>query len=246
MRLAIHQPEHLPWLGFFNKMSMADVYVILDNVQYVKGNYQNRNRIMGTNGPQWINVPVNNKGRLESTILDMTFADETNPNWRKKYLNTIYCSYHKYPYFEEIYSYFEKIMDKNYKYLYDFNVDMIYYFANLLKIHPQFIRASELEVQGKKSDLVLSICKELKADIYISGEGGRHYMHLEDFKNAGIDVVFQKYIHPVYLQKTGKEFEPYMSIIDLLFNVGPEKAIDMVKNNGYCEKEDGSVWNGQN
>jgi hypothetical protein len=242
MVVTIHQPEHLPWLGFFNKMSMADVYVILDNVQYVKGNYQNRNRIIGTNGPQWIFVPVNNKGRMESTILDMTFADETNSTWRKKYLNTLYCSYHKYPYFEKYYAYFEELMAKNYTHLCDFNLDIIFYFAELLEIKPQFIRASELETSGKKSDLVLSICKAVNADVYISGEGGRHYMKLDDYEQAGIDVVFQKYKHPEYVQHTGKPFEPYMSVLDLLFNVDIEEAKGLVKDHGWCEYEDGRRW----
>ena len=243
MVLSIHQPEHLPWLGFFNKMSMADVYVILDNVQYVKGNYQNRNRIMGTNGPQWINVPVNNKGRLESTILDMTFADRYNPNWRKKYLQTIYCSYHKYPYFNDYYPYFEKLMKKPYDHLYDFNADIIFYFADILEIRPKFIRASDIDTSGKKSDLVLSICKNLNADVYISGEGGKHYMHLNDFAEAGIDVVFQKYEHPVYIQKTGRNFEPYLSTLDLLFNVSLDEAKTLVKENGCCSYQDGTLWN---
>lgn len=230
--VTIHQPEHLPWLGFFNKMSMADVYVILDDVQYKKNNYQNRNRIMGTNGPQWLSVPVVNKGRMDTTILDIRTDDQTNPVWRKKYLNTIMLSYKKKPFFDEHYTFIEDVLNKPYHTIYEINVEIIFHYAELLDIHPKFIRSSEMKTKGKKSDLVLSICKSLNAGTYISGEAGREYMHLEDFNNAGIKVVFQEYDHPTYDQHTKLDFAPYMSTMDLLMNVPIEEARGLVKNYG--------------
>lgn len=237
MIATIHQPEHLPWIGFFQKMSMAQEYVILDNVQYTKGNYQSRNHIMGTNGPQWINVPVKSKGCLESTLLDIQIDDEHNPKWRKKYLNTIYCSYRKCPYFEENYVYLEELMKKPYSRLCDFNIDIIMHFADILNIHPHFIRASELNVEGHKSDLILSICKAIEADVYISGAGGRHYMKLDDYKEAGVKVLFQEVTHPRYTQHNYSGFEPYMSVFDLLVNVGARDAEYIVKESGYCAEK---------
>ena len=218
MKLAIHQPEHLPWLGFFNKMAQVDTYVILDDVQYVKGNYQNRNKILGTNGEQWISVPVQGKGRLDSTILDMQIAEERNPKWRRKYLNTLYLSYRNHPYFSLHFPFFEKLLEKNMMSLRDLNIEIIHYFADFLDIHPRFLKASELETEGKKSDLVLSICKTLGADTYLSGAGGMHYMNLEDFEREGIEVCFQNFTHPVYPQLHTEEFIPYLSTLDLLFN----------------------------
>lgn len=232
MIITIHQPEHLPWIGFFNKMSMADVYVILDDVQYEKSNYQSRNRIMGTNGPQWINVPVKSKGALNTLIKDIEIAEQTNPNWRKKYLNTLYLSYRKYPYFDKHFAFFEELLKGSTKRLYDINEKIIFYFADILNIHPQFVRSSELTKEGKKSDLVLSICKTLEAQTYISGAGGRHYMDLGKFEEAGIDVIFQEYEHPVYMQHTNHNFEPYLSVLDLLMNVSDEEARDIV----YCSR----------
>lgn len=235
MKVTIHQPEHLPWLGFFNKMSMADVYVILDNVQYTKGNYQSRNKIMGTNGPQWLGVPVSTKGWKESTIHDMKFAEDGVKNWKRKYLNTIYLSYHRHPYFDKYYPYFDELMEKGYEYLCDFNVDIIMQFAEWLDIHPRFIRASELRTEGKKNDLVLSICKALNADVYISGAGGRNYMRIEDFEKVGVSVAFQHFDHPQYHQEKNNVFVPYMSTLDLLFNEDIEVAKHLIKSSGYCE-----------
>ena len=218
MQVTIHQPEHLPWLGFFNKMAKADTYVILDNVQYRKGYFQNRNKILGTNGEQWISVPVQGKGRMDSTILDMQIAEERNPKWRRKYLNTLYLSYRNHPYFSLHFPFFEGLMEKNIMSLRDFNLEIIYYFADFLDIHPKFVKASDLSIEGKKSDLVLSICKNLGADTYISGPSGADYMKLEDFEREGIAVTFQHFIHPVYPQLHTEEFIPYLSTLDLLFN----------------------------
>lgn len=232
MIVTIHQPEHQPWLGFFNKMSMSDVYVILDDVQYVKNNYQNRNRIMGSNGPQWLSVPVVNKGRIETTILDIVTNDEQNPVWRKKYLNTIEMSYRKKPYFNDIYPFVEKTINSEIKSLFEINYALIMKYAELLDIKPKFVRASRLKKEGKKSNLVLSICKNLGADIYISGEGGRHYMHLDDFRDSGVNVLFQKYSHPIYNQHSKREFEPYMSTMDLLMNVPLDQARSLIRDYG--------------
>lgn len=234
MIVTIHQPEHQPWLGFFNKMSMADVYVILDDVQYVKNNYQNRNRIMGSNGPQWLSVPVVNKGRIETTILDIVTNDEQNPVWRKKYLNTIKMSYSKKPYFNDIYPIVEKVIKSDTKSLFEINYALIMKYAELLDISPKFVRASEMDKTGKKSDLVLSICKALNADTYISGEGGRHYMHLDDFAKEGVKVVFQNYLHPVYDQHSKREFESYLSTMDLLMNVSLKEAKQLICYGNQC------------
>lgn len=237
MITTIHQPEHLPWIGFFQKMSMAETYIILDNVQYRKGYYQNRNRIMGTNGSQWINVPVQSKGCLNTTLQDILIDDKTNRNWRKKYLNTIYCSYRKCPYFDKYYRYLEELMDKSYTNLCNLNIDIIMYFADVLDIHPNFIRASDLSAEGHKSDLILSLCKTVGADVYISGTSGRDYMKLDDYRDAGIKIVFQEMKHPVYIQHNNQGFEPYMSVLDLLFNVEQKDAQRIVKESGYCVDE---------
>ena len=228
MKVAIHQPEHLPWLGFFNKMSMADIYVIFDDVQFEKNNFQNRNRIMGTNGPQWLGIPVNLSGHATDKINEITIAREANPKWATKYLNTIRFSYCKHPYFQEYFPFFEDLFAKDYKYLIEVNEKIIFYFADLLKIQPKFVKSSEISKEGSKSDLVLFICKYLNADTYISGTGARGYLHEDAFNKVGINVVYQNFNHPVYGQYNRDNFTWYLSTLDLLFNVGAKKARELI------------------
>ena len=235
MILTIHQPEHLPWLGFFNKMSTADQFVILDSVQYRKNYFQNRNKILGTNGEQWLMVPVETKGHIDSRICDMRIANDINPKWREKYLRTIEFAYRKHPFFNEHFPFFEDLLGKDAIKLCDFNIEIINYFADKLDIHPVFIRSSEMETDGSKTDLILDICKRLNADIYVAGPSGRDYLNLTDFKEAGIRVVFNDFEHPEYRQHKREGFTPYLSVLDLLMNESLEEARKIV-----CGK---NFWN---
>ncbi len=224
MIITIHQPEHLPWLGFFNKLSKAELFVILDSVQFEKNYFQNRNRIIGTNGVQYIGIPVHSVGHMDGTIASTEIATKTNKNWKIKYLNTIRQSYGKYPYFFDVYPILENAINFDTDYFADINIAIIQGFANALGFHPQYVRSSELGVEGLKSNLILEICKSVNADTYIAGPSGRDYLHMEDFSVAGIKVVFNDYKHPSYPQKKSQEFVPYMSALDLFMNCGFEEA----------------------
>lgn len=224
MIVTIHQPEHLPWLGYFNKMAKADIFVILDSVQFEKNNFQNRNRILGSKGAQWIGVPVLDQSRLASTIMDTNIATEKKPKWRKKYMQTIEMFYHKHPFFSDVYPIVETAISLNTEKVCDINLSMIYGFAEKLNIRPSFIKTSEMAVSGSKTELLLSICKKLNAAEYIAGSGGRAYMDLSLFSDAGIAVSFNDYHHPVYPQMRSTEFIPYLSSMDLFMNVGFSEA----------------------
>lgn len=228
MKVTIHQPEHLPWLGFFNKMSKADVFIILDNVQFRKNYFQNRNKIMGTNGPQWLTVPVLGRGHMECTIKDMNIVNDNNSKWEKKYFDSIYFSYKKYPYFNEYISFFENLLHKEHNNICELNIEIIMFIANVLNICPTFIKASTLNVIGTNSDLILNLCSAVGAETYISGPSGRDYLKVNDFTQNHIDIIYNDYIHPNYPQKTTSEFVPFLSTIDLLFNVGSETALEII------------------
>lgn len=236
MIVTIHQPEHLPWLGFFNKIAKAEVYIVMDNVQFEKNYFQNRNKIIGTNGVQWLGLSVSKKGHMDSTLAETEIADI--PKWREKYLQTIKFSYSKYPYFNDVYDVLEKAIYTDSNKLVDINLAIIKGFAEKLDIKPKFVMASSLDVSGKKSDLVLSLCEAVNATTYIAGPSGRDYMDLESFKEAGIEVKFNDYTHPVYEQRKTEEFTPYMSIVDLTMNCGFKEAkrIIMEGNEGFSEK----------
>lgn len=224
MIITIHQPEHLPWLGFFNKLSKADVFVILDSVPYRKNYFQNRNRIIGSNGEQYIGIPTLNVGHIEGTIATTKIAVQGNAKWKTKYLNTIKMSYSKHPYFFDVFPMLEQAILMDTEYLSDINIAIFTSFAKSMGFSPKYIKSSELSVSGSKSDLILNICKELSTDIYIAGPSGRDYLKLESFKDAGIKVVFNDFHHPVYPQKKTKEFIPYLSTLDLLMNCGFEES----------------------
>ena len=229
--ITIHQPEHLPWLGLFNKIAKAETFVLLDTVQYEKNYFQNRNRIMGTSGqPQWIGIPVNTKNHEENTIRTTKISVSGNTkNWKKEYLRTITYCYSKHPYFSDVFPLVEESINLDTEYFADINIFMIKKFCDALDIHPEFIRSSEIDYGGGfKSYLNLNITKAVHGDVYISGPSGREYLDLDSFKEAGIRVVFNDYDHPVYPQRRSKEFVSHLSALDLFMNVGFAEAKNII------------------
>lgn len=238
MIITIHQPEHLPWLGLLNKIAKADKFVVLDSVQYEKNYFQNRNRVLGTNGVQWLSVPVSNKGHMDGSIASTLIAnDPKNAKWRIKYLQTVKQSYGKYPFFNDVFPILEEAFAIETDYLYDVNFHIIKSFCDKLDIHPEYVRSSELNVDGLKSDLILDICKATDADVYIAGPSGRDYLNMKSFEDAGITVKFNDYHHPVYPQRRTDEFVSHLSALDLFMNVGFDEAkkIIMSENEGLSD-----------
>ena len=229
MIITIHQPEHLPWLGLFNKIAKAEQFVILDSVQYEKNYFQNRNRILGTNGVQWLSIPISNKGHMDGSIATTQIAnDPKNIKWREKYLQTIKQSYGKYPFFNDVFPIIEKAINLDTDLFCEINISMIKDFCSALDIHPEYIRSSKLELDTLKSDLILDICKKVDADVYIAGPSGRDYLDLSTFNEASIRVVFNDYHHPEYPQRKTDEFISHLSAIDLFMNVGFVEAKKVV------------------
>ena len=229
--ITIHQPEHLPWLGFFNKASKAEIFVLLDTVQYEKNYFQNRNRILGTNGqPQWIGIPVNTKNHEDNIIktTKITVAGNTK-NWKREYLRTINYCYCKHDHFAEVYPLLEQCINYESEYFADINIEIIKAFCKELDINPQFIRSSEIDYGGGfKSDLNLNITKAVGGDVYISGPSGRDYLDMESFAREGIGVVFNDYNHPAYPQRRSKEFVSHLSALDLFMNVGFKQGKEII------------------
>lgn len=239
MIITIHQPEHLPWLGFFNKISKAEKFIILDNVQFRKNYFQNRNRIIGSNGVQFVNVPTKTKGHMDSDLAHTKIStDGSNMKWREKYLKTVRMSYSKHPFFPEVFPILENAIEMETEFLYDINFTIIKSFAEKIDINPEYIRASEMRLDGSKSDLILNICEQMKADVYIAGPSGRDYLNVQSFSNAGITIKYNDYKHPVYPQRKNREFESNLAALDLFMNCGwgEGKKIMMNGNEGWDDK----------
>ena len=209
--IAVHQPEHLPWAGYFLKMMRCDIWVNLDCVQYSKNQYQNRNKIIDRNGQTlWITVPILQKGHTTNTIRGMKIAN--NSTWKRKYLKTILLNYSSYPFFKNYYPKLEEIIFSADENLSSLNISLIIFIKNILEINPTIIHAFDLNPNGKKNCLIIDLCKKLGGTKYISGNGAKKYINVSQFNEKNIDVVFNE----------TPDFLPKVSIIDLLFRHGPK------------------------
>lgn len=224
MILTAHQPVYLPWLGLFHKIAVSDKFVSFNQVQYLPKDWNNRNRIKTPQGPLWLTVPVLTKGYLEKQITEIEI-NNVEP-WRRKHWRSLLGNYRGAPYFKIYSDFFEELYKRDWRFLAAFNDHMLQWFLKTLGIQVEFHAASQFQFQGTKSDLVLDMCKQLGADVYIFGELGKGYADVEAFQKAGKEVIFQKYEHPVYPQQHGA-FISHLSIVDLLFNCG-DSSLDIL------------------
>jgi hypothetical protein len=219
-----HQPQFMPWIGFFNKASMGDIYLIHDVDQYKKETFENRNKIRLKNkeGWDWITVPVSSPNKSKHIpIAEMRFAQ---PNWKRKALKKIELSYGRAPFFKEYFPKIVEIYDFETQSLLEFNVNAIKAFFKILDINIPVYRSSEMiakghKLEGQSTDAVVSMASWFEADVLVAGVMGKTYLEVEKFEEANCKLVFQDFKHPTYNQHHG-EFLPYMSIVDLLFNEG--------------------------
>lgn len=218
MIVGIHQPAYLPWLGYFDRIASVDLFIYLDTVQFQKGSFQNRNKILVANGPAWLTVPVETAGMLETNILKETRIRDDQP-WRAKHLGSLRAAYGRAPMFTEIMAKIEPFYLRPWQRLADLCWDMLAEFNRILGIRTRIVKASELgEVAGKKSDLVRDLCLRVGATGYLSGSQGREYLDLHSFDAAGIPVRFQDFAPRPYPQRN-PGFVPAMAVVDYLFNV---------------------------
>jgi len=216
--IAIHQPNFMPWLGYFYKMAHADIFVLLDDVLHSKGSYTNRVKIKSPNGVKRLTVPLSQK---EIAIKDLPVAN--HEKWQSKQIRLIHDSYSKAACFGEYYCYLEDIYSRTWDYLVDLNIAIIHFLKESLNIDTKLVRSSELHVDDRdKNTRNLSLCKALDGDIYLSGDGGGRQYNLEDlFHKENMEVQYANFKHPVYEQLWG-DFEYGLSAIDLILNHGQE------------------------
>lgn len=228
MIVTIHQPEYLPYLGFFDRIEKADIFVILDDVQYQKGGFINRNKIKTSQGWQWLTVPIKEKESLRK-IFQVEIDNQIA--WEKNHWKAIFYNYQRAPYFKKYANFFQKVFQKKWKKIVNLDVYLIKQLLSILGIRTKLYKSSQLNVQGKGTARLVNLCQKLKAYTYLSGPGGKRYLDLTQFEEKKIKVIFQDFSHPVYPQRFEKiGFIPNLSIVDLLFNCGP-KSLDIIK--GY-------------
>ncbi|MEO7423952.1 MAG: WbqC family protein [Fibrobacteria bacterium] len=218
MILSAHQPAYLPWLGLFHKIALADHFIVFDQVQYVPKDWISRNTIKGPNGPILLTVPVLRKDHRDKRIVDIEIKNDTP--WAKKHWMSIEQCYRKTPFFRDYAGFFEETYKREWALLADLDFHMLRWFLDVLGIKTPVSKAGDHDFTGAKSDLVLDMCRKMGATTYIFGAMGAEYAEVEMFRQAGVIPYFQNYVHPTYRQGHGA-FLPNMSVLDLLFNLGP-------------------------
>ncbi len=226
MIISIHQPNFIPWIGYFYKVSQSDVFVFLDDVQYTKNSFINRNKIKTASGPVWLTLPVQG-GKLSQSIKDTLYFDRLNNV--KKVKRSVEMSYAKSPFFKEYFDELCHVLDNDADSVAVYNQRVILWLFEQFGIGTTWKVSSEMSgVTGTGTERLVSICRGLGADSYLSGGGGANYQEEEIFTSNSIRLTYTDFVHPQYAQLFG-EFVPYMSAIDLLFNCGPESRQWFVK-----------------
>jgi len=215
MIYSVHQPHYIPYPGYLAKVAASDVFVFLEGVQYVRREWQNRNRVKGPDGPVWLTVPV--KGEYRAAIRDMRVDDSSD--WRRKHVETLRRFYSKAEHVGEIDSFAEAIAP-TFDSLAELTISTTSWFLDRFAIAtPRHTMAEFESLPEEPNERIIAIGKALGADVYLAGAGGRNYMDLELFKRAGIEVRFFDAPAVVYPQLHG-DFVPNLGAIDLLLNTG--------------------------
>jgi hypothetical protein len=222
MKAVILQPSYIPWRGYFHQIQKADLFIFYDCVQYDKHGWRNRNAIKTAQGLQWLTIPVNTKGCVSEgkAIKDIPIMWDTA--WTEKHFKSIQQNYAKAPFFQSYSQLLEAIYSLKNSLLADFTCATTKLIARELGInHTNFIRSSEIGAEGSKTDRLIGVLKKVGATHYISGPSAQDYIEREKFDEAGISLEFMAYNYSEYPQFYG-EFQPQVSTLDLLFNVGPD------------------------
>lgn len=222
MNCVILQPSYIPWRGYFDQIQRADVFVFYDDVQYDKHGWRNRNRIKTHQGGQWLTIPVHSQG----VVVENTPINEVEivwqQSWSERHLRALQQAYSKTPYYKTYAPWLEEVYARRPARLADFTIPLTIELAQKLGInHTRFLRSSELNASGQKTDRLIEILTQLGVTHYISGPSARSYIEEEKFQSAGITLEYMEYNYPEYPQLY-PPYDPFITILDLLFMTGPD------------------------
>jgi hypothetical protein len=216
--VVVLQPGYLPWLGFYDQLRRADVFVYYDDVQYDKHGWRNRNRIKTQNGAQWLTVPVRHSGGSGfPRILDVEIDNRTP--WARKHVASLRQAYARAPFLDRYLPELEELLQREWSRLVDLDIACAALMAGWLGLRTRVERSSALDIGGERSGRLVSICTRFGATKYVSGDAAAAYLDIDLFRQNGIEVEWQHYTHPTHAQLHG-DFIPYLSAIDLLLNCG--------------------------
>ena len=229
--VAILQSNYIPWKGYFDLIRSVDEFILYDEVQYTRRDWRNRNKIKTADGTQWLTVPVEVKGKYFQKINETLISES---GWEKNHWTRICSAYSKAPYFKEYKSYFEKLYSEcNSKYLSEINEKFILEICQILAIKTKITKSTTYPTETiDPSERLLRICLQAQAKNYVSGPAAKDYLDVDIFRNNGIEVQWMEYSgYPEYPQSY-PPFDHYVSVLDLIFNVGPnaQACMERLKN----------------
>lgn len=219
---AIHQPNFFPWLGYFDKLAKADVFLLMDNVQFPKtaGTWINRVQLLSSNGPYWATASIDRKFHGTRLIRDSMF-NVSEGGWKEKLRRSIMMQYAKAPYFSAVFHEIEPLLMFDKQNVADYNVHAITRLCALLGVGAEKLRrGSTLPVEGSSTTLLIEMCASVGANAYLCGGGASGYQDDAAFQQAGIELIYQNFKHPIYRQGKSPEFHPGLSVIDALMYCG--------------------------
>lgn len=223
LKAAIIQSNYLPWKGYFDIIHDVDTFVFLEDVQYTRRDWRNRNKVKTPGGVKWISVPVT--GRTHQKIHETSI--DYSQDWRENHKSTIHHSYASAPYYDSYEKDILQVYSQKFSTISELNIHFIKKISNILSINTCFVNSIELESKGVKEEKLIEICHKIGADQYLSGPAGKNYIDEEKFKSNGIALQYKDYSgYPQYPQLWG-DFQETVSIIDVIFNCG-EKASEFI------------------
>lgn len=236
MIVAVDQPNYIPWKGYFDLINDVDLFVFYNDVQYTVRDWRNRNKILTPNGEKWLSVPCGKDTRR--LICEVKMEEH---EWQRKHYETIRFAYGKCPFYDWIEPFLKDVyIEHEWEYLYELDIYMTEYIAkNFLGINTSFTDSRKFKTVGVKHERMISLLESIGAEVYESGPAAKDYIIAEDYKKRNIELRWKSYEgYPAYAQKTDV-FNHYVSIIDLLCNVG-ENAPYYIW--GWREETDIESW----
>ena len=236
MIVAAHQPSFLPWLGYLDKMAKADVFVVMDDLQYEAQNFQNRNRLKRNDGAAWITVPVE-RGAQSDRILDKRIDNggSAREHWQHKLWRALEIHYGGAAYFGRYADELRALCMLPWEKLVDLDLHVLELARRWFRITVPILRSSSLQLRGVKTERIASLCRVLGANVYLSGSGGSTgYLDVELLRAAGVSVSWQRFEHPIYPQRyPALGFVSRLAFVDMLCNCGPD-ARDILWSGGLA------------
>lgn len=227
--VAISQSNYIPWRGYFDMINSVDIFVLYDEMQYTRRDWRNRNKIIVQNKTHWLTIPVDVKGKYFQKIKDTKVAD---PNWARKHWSTIKNAYSKAQFFNNYADELEEFyLGSEFTYLTDINLALIRIVNKFLDIQTEIIHSSSFKLDANPTENLLDICETLGADTYVSGPAAKNYFDMNEAEKRSIQINWMDYSQYAKYPQMTQSFEPSVSVLDMLFNVGNNKPEVWKKNN---------------